>query len=526
MTSPPDPNTAEKVAIVAGAGPAGLTVALELLERSDITPLVFETSDSVGGISRTHYYKGNRIDIGGHRFFSKSQRVMDWWANVLPTQRASQEIALTYQNQKTAISPDPNGPDPDYSDSVMLVRPRKSRILHRGKLFDYPLSLSGSTVFKLGLLNTCLIGVSYLKAQAFQRPEKSLEDFFINRFGQRLYRTFFRDYTEKVWGVSCKEIPAEWGAQRIKGLSLFRALKQAIGKLTKTSSDEGLETSLIEQFLYPKFGPGQMWESVQKRIEAAGGKVKLHHRVVGVEREGNRIVATHVQSQNGKTERLACDYFFSTIPMPELFSVMEPAPPAAVREVTEGLEFRDFITVGLLLDRLKLGAADGSNLAERMSDNWIYIQEPGVKVGRLQFFNNWSPYLVADPKTVWIGLEYFCYQKDELWNLPDQEMIEFGVKELESIGVIEASSVLDGTVLRVPKTYPAYWSTYSKIEEAQAFVDGVENLFLLGRNGMHRYNNQDHSMLTAMVAVDTILSGGDKSVLWSVNAEQEYHESR
>jgi protoporphyrinogen oxidase len=526
MTEGPSHQKGHKVAVIAGAGPAGLTAALELLERSDIVPLLFEVSNEVGGISRTHRYKGNRIDIGGHRFFSKSERVMAWWANILPTQGSSQDITLTYQNQKTAIRPDPNGPDPDTCDSVMLVRPRRSRILHRGKLFEYPLSLSAGTVLKLGLLNTCLIGASYLKAQALPRPESSLEDFFINRFGQRLYRTFFRDYTEKVWGVSCRQIPAEWGAQRIKGLSLTRALKQAVGKLTRWGSDQEIETSLIEQFFYPKFGPGQMWESVQQRIEAAGGTVALRHQVVGVERSGDKIVAAHIRAEDGRMQRLSCDYFFSTMPMPELFSMIDPAPPTAVREITEGLEFRDFITVGLLLRRLKLGDADGSNLAERMPDNWIYVQEPGVKVGRLQFFNNWSPYLVADPETVWIGLEYFCYQDDELWSLPDQEMVEFGVRELESIGVIEASNVLDGTVLRVPKTYPAYWSTYSRIDEAQAFVDGIQNLYLLGRNGMHRYNNQDHSMLTAMVAVDTILSGGDKSVLWSVNAEQEYHETR
>lgn len=527
MTQAQDkPEAGRRIAVIAGGGPAGLTAALELLERSDILPIVYECSDGVGGISRTHLYKGNRIDIGGHRFFSKSERVMDWWHRVLPTQGAREETAITYQNQQRTISPDPEGPDPEATDEVMLIRQRRSRILHRGKLFEYPLSLSLGTILKLGLVNTGLIGLSYMKAQVAQRPENSLEDFFINRFGKRLYETFFRDYTEKVWGVACSEIPAEWGAQRIKGLSLTRAVKQALAKLLRLNAGSEVETSLIEQFLYPKYGPGQMWETVTARIEALGGDVALNHRVVGVEREGERIVAALVEKPGGEVVRQPCDYFFSTMPMPELFSRMDPPPPAEVQNVVQGLQFRDFITVGLLLDRLKLGDADGLNLAERMPDNWIYVQEPGVKVGRLQFFNNWSPYLVADPAKVWIGLEYFCYQGDELWSLSDPDLIAWGVEELERIGVIDPAAVLDGTVLRVPKTYPAYWSTYARIDEAQAFVDGIENLFLLGRNGMHRYNNQDHSMLTAMVAVDIILEGGEKSAVWEVNTEQEYHESK
>jgi protoporphyrinogen oxidase len=365
------------------------------------------------------------------------------------------------------------------------------------------------------------------------RNEKSLEDFFINRFGRELYLTFFKSYTEKVWGVPCHEISAEWGAQRVKGLSITKTIAHAFRKAfpaKKRSADisqKETETSLIEQFLYPKFGPGQMWETVGAEVRSMGGAIRHGYEVEKIQHTGGRVIAISARNrETGELETLRGDYFFSSMPVQELIRAMDPPAPQNVREVSEGLIYRDFITVGLLLSDLKIKEEtdQGSRL---IRDNWIYIQEPDVTVGRLQIFNNWSPYMVADRTKVWIGLEYFCNATDPVWSLPDAEMIALAKTELAKIGIIEESAVIDATVLRVEKTYPAYFGTYDRFGEIRQFVDRLENLFLVGRNGMHKYNNQDHSMLTAMTAVDNIAAGVlDKSNLWEVNTEMEYHESR
>ena len=530
----------DRTAIIIGGGPAGLTTALELLRRTDIKPIVYEDADNVGGIARTYQHNGNRIDIGGHRFFSKSDRVMDWWSKILPLQgRADgkdRAISLGYPNKSRWLDMPADGPDPDLEDDVMLVRARKSRILWGGKLFDYPLSLNLETLRKLGLGATMAIGFSFLKSQIMPiRPEQSLEDFFINRFGRRLYLTFFKDYTEKVWGVPCDRISAEWGAQRVKGLSLLGIVRHALGSIFRAKGNgagdlaqKGVETSLIEQFLYPKHGPGQMWERVTEMIRERGGEVHTNAKVTGLQHEDGRITGATMLNGTGKLRAIQGDFYFSTTDVRQLMGAMEPAPPAVVREVSDGLIYRDFITVGLLLTNLKLGGyATGRDIGEKMSDNWIYVQEPGVMVGRLQYFNNWSPYLVANPDHVWIGLEYFCDEGDDLWNLDDDALTAFAIEELRKINVIEPDAVLDQVVIRIPKTYPAYFGSYDRFDEVRDFADGLENLFLLGRNGMHRYNNQDHSMLTAMVAVDNIVAGvTDKANIWSVNTEAEYHEEK
>ena len=412
------------------------------------------------------------------------------------------------------------------------MRARKSRILWGGKLFDYPLSLNLETLRKLGLAATVRIGFSFLRAQMLPiRPEESLEDFFINRFGRRLYNTFFKDYTEKVWGVPCGEISADWGAQRVKGLSLLGILTHALGSLFRRRdgiAQKNVETSLIEQFLYPKHGPGQMWERAAELVREKGGEVHLNNRVTGLRHQDGRIVGATMTNGSGEARSIDGDLFFSTTDVRHLMAGMQPPPPRDTREVSEGLVYRDFITVGLLLKRLKLGGdATGRDLADKMSDNWIYVQESGVKVGRLQFFNNWSPYLVADPDNVWLGLEYFCDEGDEMWSMDDDALTAFAIEELRRIGVIEAEAVLDQVVIRVPKTYPAYFGTYDRFDRVREFTDELSNLFLLGRNGMHRYNNMDHSMLSAMVAVDNIVAGRtDKSNIWSVNTEAEYHEEK
>ncbi len=522
----------KKRAVIIGAGPAGLTAAYELLKRSDIVPVVLEKSTYMGGISRTVNYKGNRIDIGGHRFFSKSDRVMNWWMNMLPLEsRDGGQEFITYHNMTRSLDAPAQGADPAKSDAVMLVRNRRSRIYYLRRFFDYPITLSKDTIVKLGLARTAGIGISYCKSAMFPiKNEETLEQFFINRFGDRLYRTFFKSYTEKVWGVPCDQISAEWGAQRIKGLSIWGTVMHMLKKATSNGSNGDLrqkntETSLIEKFLYPKHGPGQMWEEVARQVREMGGEIHTECRVNRILTEGKRVVALEAEC-GGQLQRFEGDYFFSTAPIQELVRSLDVPPPANVREVADGLVYRDFITVGLLVSslRIKEDSADANRL---IRDNWIYIQEPDVLLGRLQIFNNWSPYMVSDPNKIWLGLEYFCNDGDELARRTDAEMIALGKEELSRIGIIEAGAVEDATVLRMEKTYPAYFGSYDRFGEVRSYLDDFSNLFLVGRNGMHRYNNQDHSMLTAMMAVDNILAGRtDKSNLWDVNTEMEYHEEK
>ncbi|MCB1858670.1 MAG: NAD(P)/FAD-dependent oxidoreductase [Gammaproteobacteria bacterium] len=524
-----------KRALIIGAGPAGLTAAYELMRRSDIQPLVFEMSEEIGGISKTVNYKGNRIDIGGHRFFSKSDRVMNWWTTIMPVAGTDAgPIEIHYQGGRRALDIGPGEPPAEQADRVFLVRNRLSRIFYLRRFFEYPLSLGLATIKKLGVMRTLRVGFSYLRSVAFPiREEHTLEDFLINRFGRQLYLTFFKDYTEKVWGVSCREIGAEWGAQRIKGLSITRlllhAVKQLFGRNGGSVSQKGTETSLIERFLYPKFGPGQMWEAVAQQVIEGGGEVNIGWRATGLEIvDGGISVVELTRPDNGERRRVSADYVFSTMPVRELIAAMGAAVPSDVRQIAQGLEYRDFITVGMLLRRLRVAEDDLSRASHTLPDNWIYIQERDVKVGRVQVFNNWSPYMVADSGTVWIGLEYFCNEGDELWSLQDGALVELATEEMERIGFIERADLLDTTVIRMPKAYPGYFGeAYTRFDRIRAFTDGLENLFLIGRNGMHRYNNQDHSMLSAMVAVDNILAGSTaKDNIWNVNTESDYHEQR
>jgi protoporphyrinogen oxidase len=556
-------------AIIIGAGPAGLTAALEFLRKTNVKPIILEASHEIGGISRTIRYKGNRMDIGGHRFFSKSDRVMQWWIDLMPVESAdapAAPVAISYQGQQrvvavpSALEEEPPlrgmGPlqhgthrpnetrntatilaafTPESDDLVMLVRPRKSRIYYLRKFFDYPIKLSGTTIANLGPVRMAKIGVSYVASRIRPiKPEKSLEDFLINRFGRELYLTFFKSYTEKVWGTPCNKISAEWGAQRIKGLSLTTALRHFLRKALARQREgpsgdfaqKGTDTSLIERFLYPKFGPGQLWEYVAEKVIAMGGEIHLGLKVDTIHTENNRVVALEATNDAGQHERFAGDYFLSTMPMKDLVRALRADVPANVREVSEGLEYRDFITIGILANKLDV-AEPHTGVGALIKDTWIYIQEPDVLLGRLQIFNNWSPYMVADPSKVWIGLEYFCYDTDPLWSMPDDDLQRFAAGELEKIGILKTAEVLDAHVVRVPKTYPAYFGTYDRFQELRDFTDGFENLFLIGRNGMHKYNNQDHSMLTAMAVVDGIAVGHvDKAAVWSINSEQEYHEEK
>jgi protoporphyrinogen oxidase len=512
----------QKVAVIAGAGPAGLTAALELLRRSDITPIVIEADGQVGGISKTINYRGNRMDLGGHRFFSKSDWVMRWWQEILPVAEGqtqpSNALRIHYQGQARDLTPE--GLAPASSDAVMLVRRRLSRIFYRRRFFDYPLTLNASTVKNLGLVEAFKIGLSYSRAQLKSRsPETTLEDFLINRFGTRLYRTFFKDYTEKVWGVPCEEISAEWGAQRIKGLSVAKAIANALASPFRDSSDTAqkeTETSLIERFLYPKFGPGQMWEEVARRVTKLGGAIHLRQRVVAMERVADKVVSVDVFDETARTvRRIPCDYFFSTMPVKDLIAMLKP-DDTRIAQIAADLPYRSLMTAGLLLRSMRGRPTP--------SDNWIYIQEPDVRIGRLQIFNNWSPALVADPRTVWLGLEYFCGQGDDLWAMDDKQFLDFASGELEKIGLIERKDVIGGTLIRVPRAYPAYFGTYNQFSDLRAYLDLFSNLYPIGRNGMHRYNNQDHSMLTANAAVDAVAKKAPKEEIWNINAEESYHE--
>ncbi|MDI1255167.1 MAG: NAD(P)/FAD-dependent oxidoreductase [Flavobacterium sp.] len=512
----------EKKAIIIGGGPAGLTAAYEFQKHTDIYPTVIEMSDYWGGISRTVDYKGNKIDIGGHRFFSKSDVVMQWWNDILPIFSDLNEVKISYQNKASVVK---IGNDTTIDDdNVLLVRKRKSRIFFKRKFYDYPISLTPETVRKIGYISTMQIGFSYIKALIFPiRNPKTLDAFFINRFGKRLYEMFFKDYTEKVWGIPCSEISAEWGAQRIKGLSIKKTiahfLKTIFVKKKNEINQKDTETSLIEYFLYPKFGPGQMWEQVAEKVNAANGKLVTNSKVIQINTEGKTIKSVVTENiLNGEKTEIVGDYFLSTMPIIELIETLNCEIPEHVKEVAAGLCYRDFITVGLLL----------KSIQHEVEDNWIYIQDADVHVGRLQIFNNWSPFLVKDKTTTWVGLEYFCNETDDMWKKTEAEMGALAIAEMTKLGFIKSNEdVLDYVVIKMPKTYPAYFGTYSRFEELREFTDSFNNLFLVGRNGMHKYNNQDHSMLTAIQAVQNIKNGiTDKSNIWAINTEQEYHEEK
>jgi protoporphyrinogen oxidase len=518
-----------KKAIIIGAGPAGLTAAYELLIHTNIHPIIIEMTDDMGGISKTVNYKGNRIDIGGHRFFSKSERVMEWWQHILPIQNdtVKDSFIINYQGKEKSISSSNNNNENNKNDKVFLIRNRVSRIYFLQKFFNYPISLSLKTLSNLGLFTAIKIGISYLFIRLFPiSKEITLEDFFINRFGKTLYLTFFKDYTEKVWGVSCKEIPAEWGAQRVKGVSVWKAIKHAVFS-NKVNNQKNTETSLIENFLYPKLGPGQLWEEVASIIKLKGGEIITNSKAINLLIDNNQVKNINIVNlKTGIQSTINGDYFFSTMPVKELINCISPSAPKKVLKVANGLLYRDFITVGLLLENLKIkNNTSEKTINNLIPDNWIYIQDKSVKLGRLQIFNNWSPFLVNNPNHVWLGLEYFCNEGDSLWQKSDDDFIKFAVDELISINIIDRNSVLDSTIIKMPKTYPAYFGSYNQFDEIRNYTDCFENLFLIGRNGMHKYNNQDHSMLTAMTAVENIKNNITiKDNIWAVNTEQEYHE--
>lgn len=515
-----------RTAIIIGAGPAGLTAAYELLKSTDIRPILIETESQVGGLSKTVNYKGNRIDIGGHRFFSKSTKALNWWLDFLPLEAsaAASPFQIRYHHQSAEFSADAR--HTGTGDKVMMVRPRRSRIYYQRKFFDYPLQLNARTIRNLGLPKMAKILSSYTRAKLFPiRPEDSLAEFFINRFGRELYETFFRDYTQKVWGVPCEQIPSDWGRQRVKDLDIAGLFRHALGSFFAGKGPDGRQdhTSLIEQFLYPKYGPGQMWEAVAEEILKLGGKIHFSTSVKGLHGDGqDRLISLELlHHPDGKVSTLEADFFISTMPARELVGGLTGIPiPGAAREIAGQLEYRDFLIVGILASGLSL-----ENAKEPLKDNWLYIQDKRVMAGRVQFFHNWSPFLVNDPSNVWIGVEYFCNAPDSFWQSDDETIKQSAIREMEMIGVLQKEQVLDALVVKVAKAYPSYYGTYSRFGEVREALDKIENLYLVGRNGMHRYNNTDHSMLTAMEAVSNIISGRkDKSNIWDINVGDEYHE--
>ena len=514
----------KKRVLIVGAGPAGLTAAYELVKHPDFLVTVLEESVFIGGISRTAVWNGNRMDMGGHRFFSKVPEVETWWEEIMPTQGALPYDDKILRRESTVRK---GGPDPEKEDRVMLKRNRLSRIYFNHRFFDYPISMKRDTIANMGLGTTAAVGFSYLKSALFKCEEKSLEDFYINRFGKKLYSMFFEKYTENLWGRHPSQISPEWGAQRVKGLSIRTILKDILGKAFHVKNRQ-VETSLIEEFSYPKYGPGQLWEQAAEKIEKKGGVLLRNARVTRLLCSGGKMTGV-MYEQDGQIKQIDGDIVISSMPLKDLAAGMDDMP-SEVKKIAEGLPYRDYITVGVLVNRLLLkNETDVPTLGNIIPDNWVYVHDRTVKMGRFQIYNNWSPYMVRDPeKTVWLGLEYFCNEGDSMWNMEDEAFARNAIREMIKIGMIESEKdVQDFHVERVKKAYPAYFDTYERIDELRNYLDSIPNLYCVGRNGQHRYNNMDHSMCTSFETVKNILSGtADKSNIWNVNTERVYHEKK
>lgn len=509
--------------IIIGAGPAGLTAAYELLKKSNkYKVIVLESEGQVGGISKTINYHNNRMDIGGHRFFSKNEEVVKFWKEIMPIQGKDSFDDKVLGREKNL---EKGGPDPEKEDCTFLIRNRLSRIYYLKHFFNYPITINWDTLKNLGFFNVLYSGFSYLKSIIFKRKETSLENFYINRFGKKLYKMFFEDYTLKVWGRHPSNISADWGSQRAKGLSVLTVIKDYVCKILHIKNKKQ-ETSLIESFYYPKYGPGQFFEELEKKIIKKNGEVRKECRVTKIKIKNKKVVAV-VYKNKGKEVELKGDIFISSMPLKDLIESFSIKVDSDIKRIATNLPYRDFMTVGLLVKKLNLkNTTNIRTLCNIIPDCWLYIQDSGVKLGRIQIFNNWSPYMVESPiDNVWLGLEYFCNQDDDKWNMSDKDFINTAIDELVSMNIINKEDVLDSHLERVKKAYPAYFDTYNEIDKLIAYLNKFSNLYCVGRNGQHRYNNMDHSMMTAMIAVKKIINNDkDKTEIWNVNTEKVYHE--
>ena len=514
-----------KKVVIIGAGPAGLTAGYHLLKSSkDYEVVIIEKDNQVGGISKTILYDGNRMDLGGHRFFTKDKEVDDIWKEILPVQGKGSYDDIKLKKDKNFAK---KGPNPEKEDKVFLIRNRVSRIFYDNKFFDYPVKLNFNTIKNLGFIKMMESGFSYFKTYFVKKDESNLENFYINRFGKKLYSIFFKGYTEKLWGRSPKDIDSSWGSQRVKGLSIREVLKDFFFKLFK-KDNKNKETSLIEEFYYPKYGPGQMYEEMERLFVKMGGKVLKNYNVIKVNNKDSKIVSVKCKCKNG-VEEIKGDIFISSMPIKDLVNDMNSVPKR-IKEIANGLPYRDFVTLGLILDKLKIKNKTKINtLNNIIPDCWIYVQSDEVKLGRIQVFNNWSPYLVKDAdNTISLGLEYFCNENDDFWNLSDEDIKNKGIKELREMGIIDDNShVLNYNVKRVEKAYPAYFDSYVYFDKIKDYINKFDNLYCIGRNGQHRYNNMDHSMKTATICIDNILNGvKSRDNIWEVNTDKEYHEEK
>ena len=540
-----------KHVVVIGAGPAGLTAAYELLKRTqpgaaarsstdagsgagaaaktspaaeEYQVTVLEESGKFGGISRTVEYHGNRMDMGGHRFFTKDKSVNAWWDAMLPKQGAPAADDIMLNRRATLTE---GGPDPEKEDRVMLRRNRVSRIFFNGKFFDYPITLKAETFKNMGLGTTVVAGFSYIKSALFKREEKSLEDFYIHRFGRKLYSMFFEHYTENLWGRHPSEIDPSWGAQRVKGVSIRAVLKNAIEK-SLGKANRKVETSLIEEFSYPKLGPGELWDVTAEEIRKLGGTILLNSRVTKIVKNKDNVITEIGYENDGDFKTLPADIVISSMPIRDLVGGMNDVPADPAR-IAAGLPYRDYMTLGVLIPHLNLVNSTGTaTVGNIVPDNWVYVHDRTVTMGRFQIYNNWSPYLVKDLEhTVWMGLEYFCTEGDKMWSMTDEEFAQMAIKEMVTLKLINSTDeVMDCHVERVKKAYPAYFDTYEEMDKLVEYLNTIPNLYCVGRNGQHRYNNIDHSMVTSFETVKNILSGRtDRSNIWNVNTEKEYHET-
>lgn len=509
--------------VIVGAGPAGLSCAYKLLNNNKkLEVIIIEADSQVGGISKTINYKGNRMDLGGHRFFTKNDEVKDFWFKILPLQgsKAYDDIILDLDKPLKK-----GGPDPEKEDRVMLVRNRVSRIYYNKKFFDYPVNLNFTTLKNMGFGTSINCGFSYIKSSMFKLDEINLENFYINRFGKKLYSMFFKEYTTKLWGRTPKDIDSSWGSQRVKGISIRKVIADYFQRLFKIKNNHK-ETSLIESFYYPKYGPGELYEYVAKEIEKMGGKILLNSKIIKINNLNNNIKS--ITYMNGdKKKELNCDVLVSSMPMKELVDDMNKIPKK-IKDISSNLPYRDFITIGVLVDKLDLKPHKKiKTIHGTIPDNWIYIQDGSVSMGRVQIFNNWSPYMVKYPKdTIWMGLEFFCSEGDTFWNKSDKQLVSLAKKELIKMGFI-SSDILDSYVYRVKKAYPAYFDSYNEIGKLREYLNNIDNLYCIGRNGTHSYNNMDHSIYSGFVCAEMIKNNNhDLDKLWNINVDDSYQEEK